>query len=65
MKILFYGAKDYDQQFFDKLAPEYPGITFKFIEANRGLGDVYKRQKQISMRKPLLLPRAMMESVPL
>ena len=34
MKILFYGAKDYDQQFFDKLAPEYPGITFKFIEAN-------------------------------
>ena len=34
MKILFYGAKDYDQHFFDKLAPEYPGITFKFIEAN-------------------------------
>ena len=23
MKILFYGAKDYDQQFFDKLKPEY------------------------------------------
>ena len=21
MKILFYGAKDYDQQFFDKLKP--------------------------------------------
>ena len=34
MKILFYGTKDYDQQFFDKLAPEYPGISFKFIEAN-------------------------------
>ena len=34
MKILFYGAKDDDQHFFDKLAPEYPGITFKFIEAN-------------------------------
>lgn len=34
MKILFYGAKDYDQQFFDKLAPEYPGISIKFIEAN-------------------------------
>lgn len=34
MKILFYGTKDYDQHFFDKLAPEYPGITFKFIEAN-------------------------------
>lgn len=34
MKILFYGTKDYDQQFFDKLAPEYPGISIKFIEAN-------------------------------
>lgn len=34
MKILFYGAKNYDQQFFDKLAPEYPGIEIKFIEAN-------------------------------
>lgn len=34
MKILFYGAKDYDQQFFDKLAPQYPGVSIKFIEAN-------------------------------
>ncbi len=34
MKILFYGTKDYDQRFFDKLAPEYPGISIKFIEAN-------------------------------
>ena len=32
MKILFYGAKDYDQQFFDKLAPEYPGIA-NFMKA--------------------------------
>ena len=34
MKILFYGAKDYDQQFFDKLKPEYPDIEFVFIESN-------------------------------
>lgn len=34
MKILFYGTKDYDQQFFDKLAPQYPGVSIKFIEAN-------------------------------
>ena len=34
MKILFYGAKDYDQQFFDRLAPSYPGISIIFIEAN-------------------------------
>ena len=34
MKILFYGAKDYDQQFFDRLAPSYPGISITFIEAN-------------------------------
>jgi len=34
MKILFYGAKDYDQQFFDKLAPQYPGVSIKSIEAN-------------------------------
>ena len=34
MKILFYGAKDYDQQFFYILAPQYPGVSIKFIEAN-------------------------------
>ena len=34
MKILFYSAKDYDQQFFDKLKPEYPDIEFVFIESN-------------------------------
>ena len=34
MKILFYGAKNYDEQFFLKLLPEHPGITFQFIEAN-------------------------------
>ena len=53
MKILFYGAKDYDQQFFDKLAPEFTRELLLSL------------LKQISMRKPLLLPRAMMESVPL
>lgn len=34
MKILFYGAKNYDEQFFQKLFPAYPGIAFTFIEAN-------------------------------
>lgn len=34
MKILFYGTKNYDQQFFDKLLPNFPGIEIKFIEAN-------------------------------
>ncbi len=34
MKILFYGTKNYDEQFFQKLLPEYPGISFQFIEAN-------------------------------
>ena len=34
MKILFYGARDYDQLFFDRLKPEYPNIEFTFIESN-------------------------------
>lgn len=34
MKILFYGTKNYDEQFFEKLLPKYPGIQIKFIEAN-------------------------------
>lgn len=34
MKILFYGTKNYDEQFFKKLLPQYPGVEFKFIEAN-------------------------------
>ncbi len=34
MKILFYGTKDYDQHFFDRLKPEYPDIEFTFIESN-------------------------------
>ena len=34
MKILFYGTKSYDEQFFTKLLPQYPGIEMKFIEAN-------------------------------
>ena len=34
MKILFYGTKNYDEEFFEKLLPYYPGITIKFTEAN-------------------------------
>lgn len=34
MKILFYGTKNYDEQFFEKLLPQYPGIQIKFIESN-------------------------------
>lgn len=34
MKILFYGTKNYDEQFFQKLLPEFPGIEIRFIEAN-------------------------------
>ncbi|MDO4273413.1 MAG: 2-hydroxyacid dehydrogenase [Eubacteriales bacterium] len=34
MKILFYGTKNYDEQFFEKLLPGFPGIHMKFIEAN-------------------------------
>ena len=31
MKILFYGTKNYDEQFFEKLLPEFPDIKIKFI----------------------------------
>ena len=34
MKILFYGTKNYDEEFFEKILPDYPGIQIKFIEAN-------------------------------
>lgn len=34
MKILFYGTKNYDEQFFETLLPEFPDIKIKFIEAN-------------------------------
>ena len=34
MKILFYGTKNYDEQFFEKLLLEFPDIKIKFIEAN-------------------------------
>ena len=34
MKILFYGTKNYDEDFFEKLLPSYPGIEIKFTEAN-------------------------------
>ena len=30
MKILFYGTKNYDEQFFEKLLPEFPDIKIKF-----------------------------------
>ena len=39
MKILFYGTKNYDEEFFEKLLPSYPGITIKFTEAN---GEFFK-----------------------
>lgn len=34
MRILFYGTKNYDEQFFQKLLPQYPGIEIKFLEEN-------------------------------
>lgn len=34
MRILFYGAKKYDQEFFEKLLPEYPELSITYIEAN-------------------------------
>lgn len=34
MKILFYGTKNYDEQFFERLLPSYPEITIKYTEAN-------------------------------
>ena len=34
MKILFYGTKNYDEEFFEKILPDYPGVKIKFIEAN-------------------------------
>ena len=34
MKILFYGTKNYDEQFFERLLQEFPEIQMKFIEAN-------------------------------
>ena len=30
MKILFYGTKNYDEQFFEKLLPEFPDIKIIF-----------------------------------
>jgi D-lactate dehydrogenase len=34
VKILFYGAKAYDIQSFDQLAPQYPELEIKYMEAN-------------------------------
>ena len=50
MKILFYDTKSYDREFFEKLLPSYPGIEINSL-------------KQISMKKPQLLPTATMPSV--
>ena len=50
MKILFYDTKSYDRDFFEKLLPSYPGIEINSL-------------KQISMKKPQLLPTATMPSV--
>lgn len=37
MKILFYGAKPYDEYFFNPLLPSHPGLELKFLEANISL----------------------------
>lgn len=34
MRILFYGTKEYEQSFFDKLKSDYPEIEIVFIESN-------------------------------
>ena len=34
MKIIFFGTKNYDRKFFEKLAPEYPKFTIKYVEPN-------------------------------
>lgn len=33
MKILFYDTKEYDQEYFEKYLPEYPGIEIEFAKA--------------------------------
>lgn len=34
MKILFFGAKNYDKEYFNALLPEYKDITIKYISTN-------------------------------
>ena len=34
MKILFYGTKSYDEQFFNKIINEYPKLDIHFTDAN-------------------------------
>ena len=36
MKILFYGTKKYDEEFFNALLPRFPDIQIHFLEANIG-----------------------------
>ena len=49
MKILFYGTKNYDEEFFEKLLPSYPGITINLL-------------KQIFTKKLLPLQKDMRQS---
>ena len=39
MRILFYGAKKYDQEFFEKLLPEYPELSITYIAGLIGYDD--------------------------
>lgn len=50
MKILFYDTKSYDREFFEKLFRPIPVLKLNSL-------------KQISMKKPQLLPTATMPSV--
>lgn len=34
MKVLFFGAKNYDKEYFNALLPEYEDITIKYISTN-------------------------------
>lgn len=34
MKILFYDTKPYDKEFFDRLLPEFPGISIDYLTAD-------------------------------
>ena len=34
MKILFYDAKPYDREFFDRLLPLFPGISIDYLDTD-------------------------------
>ena len=65
MKILFYGTKNYDEQFFQKLLPSFPGIEIKFIDAGHLLGSASIEIKvtENGITKTILLQQAMTLSV--